>query len=518
MQTLRLTPGARRILVALDRLQQSHTLNAWLLLAALIEAESRAGDWLKRAGIIAHHIVPEDDLHTSLTQHLMALDAINTDDLPFVFLDNYPLELQEILHAAEYWAADGGRGLEVATEHLLLGLMKSGTPQQAWLAEAGFSLEEVQALITKTNLHTSEPLDISLELSAPSVAASEAIDTYRALDASANRAREGLRVVEDFIRFVLNDRYLAELAKNIRHGLADALIYLDERTLIAARDTKRDVGTNIKTSNEAKRGLLSHVAAANIKRVEEAFRSLEEFGKRVHQQLPRKIEELRYEMYTLEKAIFSILTARQRLEHRHLYLVIGEEQSHHGIGPAIREAIKGGVEIVQLREKRKPDRQLLSIAHKVREWTRDAGVLFIMNDRPDLALLAEADGVHIGQTELTVQDARRIVGPDKIVGLSTHSLEQAEQAELDGADYIGVGPVFTSTTKSFGEDEIVGLELLTQVAAHLSIPAFAIGGINIDNLPAVVATGIERVAVSSAICSIHEHQQAAWQLRKLLPG
>src|SRR5207244_2916050 len=121
----------------------------------------------------------------------------------------------------------------------------------------------------------------------------------------------------------------------------------------------------------------------------------------------------------------------------------------------------------------------------VREWTSAAGALFIMNDRPDLAVLTEADGVHVGQEELTVRDARRIVGPNKLVGVSTHSIEQARAAVLDGADYIGVGPVFSSGTKSFGA--LAGLEFVRQVSAEISLPAFAIGGIDAQNVEQVIA-------------------------------
>ena len=122
-----------------------------------------------------------------------------------------------------------------------------------------------------------------------------------------------------------------------------------------------------------------------------------------------------------------------------------------------------------------------------------------MNDRPDLAVLAEADGVHIGQDELSVREARRIVGPHRLVGVSTHTIEQARQAVLDGADYLGVGPCFATSTKSF--NQLAGLDFVRQVAAEITLPWFAIGGISPANITAVRAAGASRVAVSSAICS-----------------
>jgi thiamine-phosphate pyrophosphorylase len=133
-----------------------------------------------------------------------------------------------------------------------------------------------------------------------------------------------------------------------------------------------------------------------------------------------------------------------------------------------------------------------------------------MNDRPDLAVLARADGVHVGQEEVSVKDARSIVGPDMLVGVSTHSIEQARQAVLDGANYIGVGPTFPSGTKRFAQ--FPGVELLRAVAEEIRLPAFAIGGIERANLAEVLAAGFTRIAVSRAISSAADPVQAAKEL------
>jgi thiamine-phosphate pyrophosphorylase len=130
-----------------------------------------------------------------------------------------------------------------------------------------------------------------------------------------------------------------------------------------------------------------------------------------------------------------------------------------------------------------------------------------MNDRPDLAVLARADGVHVGQTELSVKDARSIVGPDMLVGVSTRSIEQARQAVLDGANYIGVGPTFPSNTKRF--EQFPGVKLLSAVAAEIRLPAFAIGGIDRENVGEVLAAGFTRIAVSGAITAAADPVQAA---------
>ncbi|MEK6250044.1 MAG: thiamine phosphate synthase, partial [Planctomycetales bacterium] len=167
------------------------------------------------------------------------------------------------------------------------------------------------------------------------------------------------------------------------------------------------------------------------------------------------------------------------------------------------------VGMIQLREKCLDDRMLLERAHDLREVTSGQS-LFIMNDRPDLAVLSRADGVHVGQTEMSVKDVRQIIGADRLIGVSTHSLVQAKRAVLDGANYIGVGPTFPSRTKVF--DEFPGLDLLAEVAAEIRLPAFAIGGINLQNASEVLAVGFQRLAVGSAIASADNPKQVASRL------
>jgi thiamine-phosphate pyrophosphorylase len=181
----------------------------------------------------------------------------------------------------------------------------------------------------------------------------------------------------------------------------------------------------------------------------------------------------------------------------------------------IREAAAGGATVFQLREKKLGDRELVERARQVRRWTREVGALFIMNDRPDIARLAEADGVHVGQDELSVKDARRIVGPDALIGVSTHTLDQVRQAVLDGASYLGIGPTFLSGTKQFRA--LAGLEFILAATAETSLPAFAIGGIHGKNIGEVVAAGGKRVAVSQAVCAAEEPRMAALELVQALP-
>jgi thiamine-phosphate pyrophosphorylase len=335
----------------------------------------------------------------------------------------------------------------------------------------------------------------------------KAIDTARVLDASANRAREALRVLEDYCRFVLDDVFLTGELKRLRHELTQALAELPADVLLAARETLRDVGTTLTTAGEQHRPSLLAVAQANLKRLQESLRSLEEFAKVRSTELAQALEQLRYRSYTLERALVLGTTARQRLAASRLYVLVSAAQCRAALDWTIRETTAGGAQIIQLREKNLADRDLLEQARQVREWTRASGTLFIVNDRPDIARLVEADGVHLGQDELPVKEARRIVGPEALIGVSTHNLEQVRQAVLEGASYLGVGPTFPSATKSFAE--FAGLEFVRQVAAETSLPAFVIGGVSLTTIDAAVAAGARRVAVSQALCQADDPRAVA---------
>src|SRR5262249_28597977 len=160
--------------------------------------------------------------------------------------------------------------------------------------------------------------------------------------------------------------------------------------------------------------------------------------------LGRRCEQLRYRAYTLEQSFLFGRMGREQLANARLYLLISARDNLEYV---IREAISGGVDIIQLREESLADRELLALARNVRRWTSDTKSLFIVNDRPDIARLSEADGVHLGQDDLHVALARRIVGPEAIIGVSTHNIDQLRQAVVDGASYVGMGPTFPSTTK-----------------------------------------------------------------------
>jgi thiamine-phosphate pyrophosphorylase len=339
------------------------------------------------------------------------------------------------------------------------------------------------------------------------------LSVWRVLDANLNRAREGLRVLEDFARFLVDNHDVSLKLKSMRHDLVAA-----EKQLFASagigmadrlqfRDTEGDVGTSQMTDGEQQRSALADVIIANARRVEESLRSLEEFGKLVSAPFSVAMKSLRYSAYTMEKSLAGISAPgllryddkASRLQQARVYVLITESMCRLPWQQVVEQSLEAGADVVQLREKSLNDRELLRRAEWIRAASGNSHALFIVNDRPDIAAICEADGVHVGQEEFSVAEARKILKPGQLVGLSTHNPEQAIQATEAGADYLGVGPVFPSQTKSF--DDFPGLAFVNSVAKSIAVtkPWFAIGGICLERMPELIAAGAQRVAVTSAV-------------------
>lgn len=203
---------------------------------------------------------------------------------------------------------------------------------------------------------------------------------------------------------------------------------------------------------------------------------------------------------------------RQRLRHARLYFVA----DRGGMDRALEGALAGGVDLFQLRDKSASDDELLAAAERARAACAAASALFIVNDRPDLAAACGADGVHVGQDDTPVAAAREAVGPAAIVGLSTHSIEQARAGAVSGADYIAVGPVHATPTKE-GRPAI-GLDPARFAAANVDLPWFAIGGIDAETIGAVAQAGAQRVVVVRAIAAADDPEAAARELRAAVEG
>lgn len=204
---------------------------------------------------------------------------------------------------------------------------------------------------------------------------------------------------------------------------------------------------------------------------------------------------------------------RARLAAARLYLVCDSRPGGRELSEVLRAAIVGGVDVVQLREKRLSDGELTVVAHAAHALCEQLGALFVVNDRPAVALEAGADGVHVGQEDMPVAQVRELVGPDMLIGLSTHTPGEIDVATVRGAvsDYIGVGPVYATPTKP--GHPAVGLELVRHAAAHASVPFFAIGGIDARYLPRAIEAGARRIAVVRAVADATDPETAARTLR-----
>jgi thiamine-phosphate pyrophosphorylase len=338
----------------------------------------------------------------------------------------------------------------------------------------------------------------------------------RILDANANRAREALRVIEDAARFILDDRDFSSSIKSLRHDLAGALAGILGDAILH-RDTPGDVGTTVKTPAELRRADAADVVTAAGKRLGEALRTLEEYLKTLRPDAAAAVEALRYRFYHIEHQLaFALRPPRQALESMRLYVLITASSCRGEWLAVAAAAIDGGADVLQLREKSLESGELLSRARQLVELCHGQGrnVICIINDRPDIALLAGADGVHVGQDDLPARQVRQLIGSQMILGVSTHNIDHARGAVRDGADYIGVGPVYRSTTKP--RQFVAGLEYCRQAAAEIRVPKVAISGISAENVDEVMASGIAAVAVTAAVCDQDDVRSAAERLKARL--
>jgi len=332
-------------------------------------------------------------------------------------------------------------------------------------------------------------------------------ELLRILDVNLNRTREALRVIEDYARFIRDDADAAGAVKHSRHALRDIVAALGADALLDARDIVGDVGRDVKTASELRRDDLDDVVRAAFARAEEAARALGEYGKIVAPAAAQAAEALRYQVYELEQRVVLRGTLRQRFRAVRLYVLITEALCRRPWLETAAAAIRGGAGCLQLREKHLDGGELLGRARALRELTAAHGVLLAINDRPDIARLAHADIVHVGQTDLTVADVRHVAGASILVGKSTHTPEQFAAAVAEQPDYLAVGPMFATTTKP--QEHIAGPETLRTVRGQTDLPLVAIGGIEPANAAQVVAAGANCLAVCGAVIGSDDPEAAA---------
>jgi len=336
----------------------------------------------------------------------------------------------------------------------------------------------------------------------------------RIIDANLNRASEGLRVLEDLARLLLNDAALSQQLKTMRHELVKGDLPFNTE-LIQARDSEGDVGINTLAPGQEKPRELPIIVTVNARRVQQSLRTIEELSKTEDMTPkldPEKFKQARFNLYSIERDLLSKLLRRDKTPYiRGLCAIIDTQhlkgRSHIEVADQI---IRGGAKVIQLRDKTLSKRELLPIAQQLRKLCAEHNMLFIVNDHLDLVLATDADGLHLGQDNLPIKIARRLLSIDKILGCSTHTLDQAIAAESDGADYIAVGSIYPTSSKEGAI--VVGLEGLRQVKQVVSLPPVAIGGINKDNAAEAIAAGAQSVAVISAILGADFPEEAARQI------
>ncbi len=337
---------------------------------------------------------------------------------------------------------------------------------------------------------------------------------YRIIDANFNRAREALRVIEDFCRFSLNSAPLTTCAKQLRHALSACLSKLDPSQLIAARDSLTDVGAGAAVDNQLQRKDLRDCFTAGCKRLTESLRALAEMTQTLNPEVAQTIEKLRFSAYTLEKNIILFSDTAEKFKPVRLYVIISNNLPADVL-PLTHQCIAGGADCIQLRAKDIDDDKLFALASEFVKVCKDAGVLSIINDRVDIAVAAGADGVHLGQDDLPIEQVRKLQLAPLIIGKSTHSIEQLHVACEELPTYVSLGPVFATETKPTAAP--VGLDYVRQGVKELvdtGIGHVAIGGITLDNVEEVLKAGAKMIAVCSAVTGADDAAKACTALKR----
>lgn len=324
---------------------------------------------------------------------------------------------------------------------------------------------------------------------------------YSAIDANINRSLEGIRVCEDIFRFVIRNGGLSIKFKEIRHQIVDAAKLFSYSSLLHGRDVENDSQKYIDSSGEKIRSSLYDLAKSNLHRAMEAMRSLEEFYKFLHPGMDENpFQKIRFLVYSLDKEMIPFLLREDKRKRfiNSLYAILDSSfvRNDEYLKTAER-LINGGASIIQLRMKNFPPGKIFETAKDVSRVCREKGVLFIVNDYTDIAYLSGANGVHLGQDDLTVQDARRILPPDMIIGVSTHSKEEAMAALHYEPDYIAVGPIYKTETKNNQLLEGIGEDVLKEVIKSTESTVVAIGGLNPERTAKLKNLGCNCIAVVS---------------------
>jgi thiamine-phosphate pyrophosphorylase len=338
----------------------------------------------------------------------------------------------------------------------------------------------------------------------------EDLRIFQIIDANLDRAREGLRVLEDWARFGLGKEKYVKRLKNFRQilGKNHLEIYKQSRNHIA------DKCKGLSHQEQINRNTPEQVISSNSGRVQEALRVIEEFSRLHNHELSKIASEIRYEIYTIEIDLLSLSKCKKSeeiLKENNLYVITEEKDN---LLETIEEILIAGVRIIQHRFKKGTDKDNLQEAINIKNLCERYDSLFIINDRLDIALASNADGIHLGQDDLDLKTARKLLGYSKIIGISANNEIDISNALKDGCDYIGIGPVFETATKK--EKKPIGIEKIKTLTKDLNIPWFVIGGIKSNNISYLKRNGFKKVALVSQLMNSEDPKEDAIMILKEL--
>lgn len=315
-------------------------------------------------------------------------------------------------------------------------------------------------------------------------------NTFRVVDAVLNRAMEGVRTAEDFLRFHYDRHDLATELKDLRHRL---LAHWSPFPLLANRAVERDAMKFSDHKKESHRSDEENIVHAALHRAMESVRTLEESAKLLDNDAAL-MQQLRFTLYDIEQR-WKLSSKRSKvaesMRHR-LYAILDDTMAHQrDLRHSVDEMLQGGAGILQLRVKSIADSGFLSLARYMAERCREVGAVSIINDRPDIALLSGASGVHLGQDDITPSEARDLLGDECIVGISTHTEEEVDGALDEPVDYIACGAIYGTANKGNEVLASAGTGLLEYARSRTATPIAAIGGVNPDTIPDVINHGAD---------------------------
>ena len=333
---------------------------------------------------------------------------------------------------------------------------------------------------------------------------------YQIIDANLDRAREGLRVLEDWARFGLGKEKYVERIKNFRQILGKNHLEVYKKS----RNHNEDKCKGLTHQEQKNRKTSEQIISSNSGRVQEALRVIEEFSRLHNNELAKIASEIRYEIYTIEIDLLNLSMFKKSediLKENDLYVITDQKDNLLEI---IEEILIAGVRIIQYRFKTGTDKDHLQKAIQIKNLCKRYNSLFIVNDRLDIALASNADGIHLGQDDIDIKTARKFVGHSKIIGVSANNEIDISNALKEGCDYIGIGPVFETATKK--NKKPIGIERIKTLTKDLNIPWFAIGGIKKNSISYLKSNGFKKVALVSQLMNSEDPKEDAIMILKEL--